>query len=72
MSFSDRRRRGTDGSEGRRVEGKYIPSGVNGADFEAGRRTSTVTHPSFNHQQTPEGRDVTSFHICFQMSVPTM
>jgi len=32
-------------------------------------KTSNVTHPFFNHQQTPEGRDVTPFHVLSQMSV---
>jgi len=32
MTFSDRRRRKRDGSEGRTVEGKYILKGVIGAE----------------------------------------
>jgi len=53
MSFSDRRR---DGGEGRGVEGKYSPSAVIGADFEARCRSSrqpelkssSGTHPFKN------------------------
>jgi len=45
-------------------------------DFEAGcpschqpvLKTSTGTHPFFNHRQTPEGRDVAAFYVCYQMS----
>ena len=71
MLFSDRRR---DGGEGRGVEGKYIPRGGNGCRiFEAGcssclqsvLKTSTGTHPFFNYQQIPVGRDVNVFYVCF-------
>jgi len=33
-------------------------------------KTSTGPHPFFNHQQTPEGRDVAPFYVCYQKSVP--
>ena len=33
--------------------------------------TSTGPHPFFNHQQTPEGRDIAPFYLCPQTSVPT-
>jgi len=33
-------------------------------------KTSTGTHRFFNHQQTPEGRDVAVFYVCSQTSVP--
>jgi len=32
-------------------------------------KTSNRPHPFFNHQQTPEGRDVTAFYVCSQTSV---
>ena len=68
MSNSERRRNGAEG----RVKGKYIPWGGNWCrDFDAKcpsccqpvLKTSTGTHPFFNHQQTPEGRDVAPFYV---------
>ena len=31
-------------------------------------KISTGPHPFFNHRPTPEGRDVTHFYVCCQMS----
>jgi len=71
MSFSDRRRRRRFGGE-ERVKGKYILWRVTGTEIccQPVINTATGTHPSFNHQQTPKGRDIAPFYICSQTSVP--
>ena len=35
-------------------------------------KTSTGPHPFFNHQQTPEARDVDVWYVCYQTLVPIL
>ena len=68
--------KGTTGEE-REVEKQPIPCGVIGAEIIRPDpschwpvlKTSTGTHPFFNHQQTPDGWDVAHFYVCSQTSV---
>jgi len=56
MSFSDRR----NGGEETGVEEKYIPCGRMPFLFLTSARNIQWTSSFFNHQKTPEGRDVQS------------
>jgi len=82
MSCSERRRDGSKGKgwglEGQIFEICLHTMRVTGAVFvlrcpschQPMLKTSTGRHPLFNHQQTPEERDIIAFYICSQTSVP--